>query len=81
MDETQPNPVKNNNPAVWDLVLQDMKNRDTLGEKRYGTRLQPFNGRKSLRDAYDEVLDLAVYLRQAIYEMEEKEVQERLNYE
>ncbi len=55
-------------PAVWDLVIADMRDRDKLGEQRYGVRLQPHNGRDVLRDAYEEALDLAVYLRSAIYE-------------
>ena len=64
----QPLPRKNGCPAVWDLVVADMVARDELGAKRYGTRLQPFNGRDALRDAYEESLDLCVYLRQVIYE-------------
>ncbi len=64
----QPAPVPNDNPAVWGLVQQDMIARDELGAKRYGTRLQPHNGRDCLRDAYEESLDLCVYLRQVIYE-------------
>jgi len=43
-----------------------------MGKERYGTRLQPFNGRDPFIDAYQEVLDLAVYLRQAIYERDTK---------
>ena len=64
----EPNPIKNNHPAVWDLVLKDMAERDAIGEQKYGTRLQPHNGRDALKDAYQEALDLIVYLRQAIYE-------------
>ncbi len=64
----QPLPVRNNMPAVWDMVMDDIRKRDVIGEKRYGTRLQPFNGRDALRDAYEEALDLVVYLRQAIHE-------------
>ena len=64
----EPEPKENNLPAVWDLVIEDMKERDAMGFKRYGMHLQPFNGRNSLRDAYQEALDLAVYLRQRIYE-------------
>ena len=66
--EDQPEPVKNDLPAVWDLVIADMQDRDGVGRGRYGTTLQPFNGRDALVDAYQEALDLAVYLRQAIYE-------------
>jgi hypothetical protein len=68
--QEEPPPVKNNLPAVWDLVVADMQARDRIGEDRYNTRLQPHNGRNALRDAYYEALDLAVYLRQAIYEVE-----------
>ncbi len=25
----QPDPVKNNLPAIWDLVIEDMKERDS----------------------------------------------------
>jgi hypothetical protein len=64
----QPQPKPNDLPAVWDLVKADMTSRDTLGKQRYGTRLQPHNGRDVLRDAYEEALDLTVYLRQAIFE-------------
>jgi len=64
----QPAPVPNSRPAVWPLVITDMARRDNVGRKRYGTPLQPHNGRDNLRDAYEEALDLAVYLRSALYE-------------
>lgn len=64
----QPPPEPNDLPAIWDLVAADMKERDQVGRERYGTPLQPFNGRDALVDAYQEALDLVVYLRQAIYE-------------
>lgn len=65
----QPTPTKNDTTPIWDLVIEDIHARDDLGEKRYGTRLQAHNGRDPLRDAYEESLDLVVYLRQ---EMEER---------
>lgn len=68
----QPDPKPNAQPPVWPLVMVDMAARDNLGRKRYGTALQPFNGRDNLRDAYEEALDLAVYLRTAIYERDGK---------
>lgn len=64
----QPPPKTNNNEPVWNLVVRDMQDRDKLGYERYGTRLQAFNGRNSQVDAYQEVLDLSVYLRQSIEE-------------
>lgn len=66
----EPPPVPNDRPAVWDLVIQDILARDSAGREKYGTRLQPFNGRRALVDAYQEALDLVVYLRQAIFEIE-----------
>lgn len=66
----EPMPTPNNHPAIQDLVIQDIEQRRRIGIQTYGTPLQPFNGRRSLVDAYEEVLDLAMYLRQAIYEAE-----------
>lgn len=68
LNDPQPAPTKNQFPAVWDLVYADIIERDKKGEEKYGTRLQAFNGRKTLTDAYQEALDLVVYLRQAIFE-------------
>ena len=68
--QDQPPPVPNERPAVWDLVIADMRERDHVGRERYGTPLQPHNGRDALVDAYQEALDLVVYLRQAIAERE-----------
>lgn len=66
----EPMPTPNGHPAIQDLVIQDIEQRRQIGIQTYGTPLQPFNGRRSLVDAYEEVLDLAMYLRQAIYEAE-----------
>ena len=66
--ENQSEPIPNDLPAVWDLVIEDMRSRDAVGTRRYGVRLQPFNGRDALVDAYQEALDLVVYLRTAIFE-------------
>ena len=68
LNTAEPPPIKNIHPAVWDLVIADMQERDRFGLQKYNTRLQPFNGRDPLVDAYQEVLDLAVYLRQSIFE-------------
>lgn len=72
MNNEQNKPTKNNNPAIWDLVVDDMIERDNLGNKKYGVRLQANNGRDTLKDAYQEALDLAVYLRSAIFERDGK---------
>lgn len=65
---SQPAPRSSTGPAIWPLVVADMQARDQLGRERYGTPLQAHNGRDPLVDAYEEALDLAVYLRQAIAE-------------
>jgi hypothetical protein len=64
----QPPPVPNGAPSVHDLVAADIRGRKELGLQRYGTLLQAGNGRDALVDAYQECLDLACYLRQAIEE-------------
>jgi len=61
-------PPKRATGDVWALVIADMAERRRVGIERYGTPLQPHNGRDALVDAYQEALDLAVYLRQAIEE-------------
>jgi hypothetical protein len=65
--EYQPDP-KPGQQNVADFVLQDIQERVEAGEKKYGTKLQTFNGRDALWDAYQEALDLVMYLRQAILE-------------
>lgn len=70
--DNQPAPVSNEHPEVWMLVKQDMLKRNAFGLKKYGVALQPFNGRDALQDAYEEALDLCVYLRTAIYERNKK---------
>ena len=64
----QPPPVANVLPAVWDLVIAEMKARDRVGCERYGVPLQPHNGRDALVDMYQELLDAVVYCRQMLYE-------------
>lgn len=64
----QPDPMPNGSRPIWDLVIDDMRERDRVGRARYGTPLQAGNGRDALADAYAEALDLAVYLRQAMEE-------------
>ena len=64
----QPAPVPNDRPDIWALVLADMAERRRVGIERYGTPLQPGNGRDALVDLYQELLDAVVYARQYIEE-------------
>lgn len=84
----EPPPTPNAHPPVWDALiaeiechhetpaaiamLDDMRARDAVGRERYGTPLQPWNGRDALVDAYQEALDLAVYVKQAQLENGER---------
>lgn len=72
LNEKQPPAEPNEEPCMWDLVFKDMQERDQMGLRKHGTRLQPNNGRDALVDAYQEALDLTVYLRQAIFERDHK---------
>lgn len=53
---------------IHPMVIEDIERRAELGEERYGERLRAHNGRSALIDAYEEALDLAIYLRQEIEE-------------
>jgi hypothetical protein len=64
----QPRPIPNGSASIQSRVRNDLLAREQLGVERYGTALQPHNGRDGLRDAYEEALDLTCYLRQVIAE-------------
>lgn len=64
----QPLPEGNDNLLIHDLVSKDIQKRKEVGIKRYGQALQANNGRDGLLDAYEEVLDASVYLRQELEE-------------
>lgn len=68
----QPTP-HGSGPPIFRLVMDDIEARAELGEQRYGEPLKANNGRDALTDAYQEALDLAMYLRQAIEERDTKE--------
>lgn len=65
----QPAPKGKGNPILG-MVLADLTNRALEGKEKYGEPLLANNGRNALWDAYQEALDLAMYLRQAIEEQE-----------
>jgi hypothetical protein len=66
--DPQPAPQRNGWPGIARLVIEDLKHREAQGQLKYGMVLQPHNGRDPLIDAYQEAIDLAQYLRQAIFE-------------
>jgi hypothetical protein len=64
----QPLPIANDRSDIQSMVIADITARRQVGIQRYGTALQAHNGRDMLRDAYEEALDLAIYLRGVIEE-------------
>jgi len=51
--------------AVFPGLIADIEARDELGRATYGKELRTFDGRDSFLDAYEEALDMAVYLSKA----------------
>ena len=67
-DRDQIAPVPNGSRPVHEQVMDDLRERMEFGTRKYGTPLQANNGRNPLLDAYEEALDLACYLKQALVE-------------
>ncbi len=53
---------------IGPLVLQDIQARIDAGKEKYGTLLQTHNCRDALMDAYQEAIDLCMYLKQSMLE-------------
>lgn len=52
--------------SIWQRMILDSQARDEFGRQKYKKRLRCGDGRDSLVDGYQEILDLAVYLRKEI---------------
>lgn len=61
-------PIPSDRPSMHDLVVADIEARKAHGLTKYSSLLQANNGRSFTRDAYEEVMDLAVYLRGLLVE-------------
>lgn len=48
---------------VWESVIADMRSRDQVGRRRYGVPLTASTPVDHLLMAYEEALDLCVYLK------------------
>lgn len=64
-------PPKGSGNPILGMVLADLTNRALEGKAKYGEPLKAHNGRNALWDAYQEALDLAMYLRQLIQEQQD----------
>jgi hypothetical protein len=63
-DQDQPLPrIRPGVTSIQDLVRLDLDERERIGIERYGTPLQAFNRRDMTVDAYQELMDLLVYMR------------------
>lgn len=71
-ERDQSEPTGGEGSPIHELVADDILERMHHGTRKYGTALRAFNGRNALLDAYEEALDLAVYLRQALIEQDER---------
>lgn len=81
-NKPEPPPTQSDDKACWDFFFDefrhvmsahpemsaDIRDRDRHGEEKYGTRLQPNNGRDPEVDFYQEMLDGIVYAVQAFQE-------------
>lgn len=67
---TQPDP-KPGKQVVGEQVIRDMHDRMTVGKERYGTYLETYNGRDSLQDLYEELIDATMYIKQRLMEEED----------
>jgi hypothetical protein len=67
--EYQPKPQPGQQ-VVLDALQQDISERANMGYIKHGTLLMTYNGRDALWDAYQEVIDAAFYLKQALLERE-----------
>lgn len=79
--DREPPPSEGSGPPIVELVVadvdkyrlskiaaelaDDLRVRAEVGRKKYGTLLMAYNGRDPIVDAYQEALDLVMYLRQA----------------
>lgn len=63
----QPPPIDNTDERpVVDYVVADIQERAEAGHRKYGMYLKTHNGRDPLWDAYQEAIDLVMYLRQEL---------------
>lgn len=72
----EPRPIGGTGEPVFDEVIADMEARKAYGIHTYGEPLRTFNGRRMLVDAYQEAIDLALFVKGEI--MERRAIARRL---
>jgi hypothetical protein len=68
IEQPQPHGVGS---VTYKLLINDILERAELGKQRYGEYLTSFNNRDSMIDAYQEILDLVIYIRTFLSEWQE----------
>lgn len=59
----QSRPLRRPTTTTWDVVRQDILSREEGGALKYGKYLTPNTDEDMLQHAYEEALDLVVYLK------------------
>lgn len=59
--------------AVIVKVLDDLLDRANAGKAKHGSVLRPHDGSDGLLSAYQQALDMVIYLRKEIMERESKD--------
>lgn len=62
----------------WNAVVRDMLDRNESGAKKYNKYLSPDTKEDMLQHAYEEALDLAVYLKTQILKQQKKPISQQL---
>lgn len=57
-------PAEEFEPDCVGELIDELRGRRRLGVSKYGRSLRPFNGRDARRDAYEELMDWALYTLQ-----------------
>lgn len=71
MYKPEPPPLDSNYPIIHEQLIKLIQDRLEFGIQKYGKPLRAFDGRRSLFDALDELIDGAVY---TLKEIEERQV-------
>ena len=56
---------------VYTQVIEDIKERADMGRDDYGTYLRTFDGRPTLVDLYQELIDVLMYTKKELMERED----------
>lgn len=62
----------------WNEVIKDMLDRNEFGANKYNKYLDRNTNEDMLQHAYEEALDLAVYLKTLILQRQEKSLGQQL---